>query len=132
MAMAEMDGELISNMKLQKLLYYAQGAYLAITGNVLFDDPIVAWKHGPVVEVVYHKYKGFGSSGIEYDGSDLPEFDDETESILNQVYEVFGQYSAWKLRELTHSEAPWNFAEQGEVIDLTLIKEYFSRNYIVE
>jgi uncharacterized phage-associated protein len=132
MAIAEMDGELISNMKLQKLLYYAQGTYLAIVGTALFDDPIVAWKHGPVVETVYHEYKAYGSSGIEYDGCDLPEFDDNAVSILEQVYDVFGQYSAWKLREMTHNEDPWNITEQGEIIDLSIIKDFFIRNYIVE
>ena len=132
MAIEEMGGDLISNLKLQKLLYYAQGAYLAIKGIALFDDPIVAWKHGPVVETVYYEFRSYGSSGIEYDGSDLPVFDDETKNILEQVYRVFGQYSAWKLRELTHCETPWNSTEQGCVIDLTLIKDYFERNYIVE
>jgi uncharacterized phage-associated protein len=132
MAIEEMGGDLISNLKLQKLLYYAQGAYLAIKGTPLFDDPIVAWKHGPVVETVYHEYKSFASGGIECDDCDLPVFDDETKNILEQVYKVFGQYSAWKLRELTHSETPWNSTEQGAEIDLTVIKDYFERNYVVE
>ena len=55
--LAEEGGEYISNLKLQKLLYYAQGSFLAVTDSPLFDDPIVAWQHGPVVESVYHEYK---------------------------------------------------------------------------
>ena len=42
----EAGGEYISNLKLQKLLYYAQGCFLAVTGKPLFSDPIVAWQHG--------------------------------------------------------------------------------------
>jgi uncharacterized phage-associated protein len=42
-------GDVISNLKLQKLLYYAQGFYLAIYGKALFEEDIVAWEHGPVV-----------------------------------------------------------------------------------
>jgi len=132
MAIAEIDGELISNMKLQKLLYYAQGSYAAITGRALYDDPIVAWKHGPVVESVYHHYKDFGSNGIDYDGNILSEFDVETVNILKQVYEVFGQYSAWKLREMTHSETPWITTEQSEEINLDKIILYFSEHHIDE
>lgn len=52
------DGaDYISNLKLQKLLYYAQGTFLAITNSPLFGDAIEAWMHGPVVPSVYHAYK---------------------------------------------------------------------------
>ena len=131
-AITERDAELISNMKLQKLLYYAQGAYMAIMGGLLFDDPILAWTHGPVVGNVYHRFKVFGSNGIDVDDLDYPEFDAETEGILAQVYDVFGQYSAWKLREMTHEETPWKSTEQGKAIDQDTIKRYFLENYIDE
>ena len=47
----------LTNLKLNKLLYYAQGEYLARTGKPLFDDEIQAWDYGPVVPVIYYKYK---------------------------------------------------------------------------
>ena len=47
----------ISNLKLQKLLYYAQSAYLALKNTPLFSNNIIAWNHGPVVEEIYQKYK---------------------------------------------------------------------------
>ena len=131
-AVADLDAELISNMKLQKLLYYAQGAYLAITGRILFSEPILAWTHGPVVESVYHAFKKYGNNGIDYDGFNLPEFDNETETILEQVYGIFGQYSAWKLREMTHEETPWKSTEQGKEINREIIRDYFLENYIDE
>ncbi|MFD2419431.1 Panacea domain-containing protein [Amycolatopsis pigmentata] len=56
-AWAEADDEAtLSNLKLQKLLYYAQGHYLALTGRPLFDDEIQAWSHGPVVPAVYRQW----------------------------------------------------------------------------
>ncbi len=58
------SGELISNLKLQKLLYYAQGLHLALHDRPLFDASIVKWTHGPVVEDIYRRYKSHGSSGI--------------------------------------------------------------------
>lgn len=104
----EEAGDQLSNMKLQKLLYYAQGFALAINGGPLFAEPIEAWTHGPVVPEIYHSFKTFGSGPIprsaEFDPMSL---DKATRELLDEVYEVYGQYSAWKLRNMTHDEAPW-------------------------
>lgn len=130
---AEFDdgAELISNLKLQKLLYYAQGSYLALYDEPLFDDQIEAWQHGPVIPAVYHEYKSFGASGIEMNEDfDLKKFDDRTRRLLEEVYDVFGQYSAWKLRNMTHEETPWKEAESDGVISQESIKEYFKENYL--
>lgn len=129
--MEEGDSEYISNLKLQKLLYYAQGTYYAITGNKLFNDPIVAWRHGPVVEAVYHDYKANGSSGIVFNEEfDFDKFDKETQEILEEVYDCFGQYSAWKLRNMTHEEKPWKETDINHVIDAECIRAFFQEEYI--
>jgi len=64
---ADMDDgdEGITNLKLQKLVYYAQGFHLALYGSPLFSDEIVAWQHGPVVVALYEKYKEFRKSPID-------------------------------------------------------------------
>ena len=54
----------ITHLKLQKLLFYAQGIYLALNDNMLFYDQIVAWEHGPVVKSVYDEYKQNGRNPI--------------------------------------------------------------------
>ena len=122
----------ISNLKLQKLLYYAQGICLGMTGEVLFDDSIVAWQHGPVVVSVYDKYCVYGRSGIIYTDDLAPkeEYSEAEEDILSKVYDYFGQFSAWKLRNMTHEEAPWQNTPKNHVIDVALIKDYFERHYI--
>lgn len=123
--------ELISNLKLQKLLYYAQGCVLALTGKPLFGDDICAWEHGPVVPVVYHHYKANGSSGIVFDEPyDENAIDVKAREILEAVYNEFAQYSAWKLRNMTHSETPWQVTAKNEVIPLDTIKSYFEENYV--
>lgn len=123
--------EAISNLKLQKLLYYAQGCFLAITGNQLFSDKIVAWQHGPVVETVYQTYKHYGASGIDFtEDFDDSSFTEEEKNILGQVYDLFGQYSAWKLRNMTHEETPWKTTVPNEEISLDSIKAYFKENYV--
>lgn len=131
----QMDDEgadLISNLKLQKLLYYAQGCYLAIKDKPLFNEKIVAWDHGPVVENVYREYRNNGSNGIIYDQSYDGSIDLETEEILKQVYNVFGQYSAWGLRNKTHQEKPWKVTPRNSEIDRDVIKEYFKDTYVSE
>lgn len=128
------DGEgadLISNLKLQKLLYYAQGTFLGITDHPLFDDAIVAWEHGPVVPSVYHAYKSNRGNGIDYtDDFDFDQISPEDESILESVYENFGQFSAWKLRNMTHEESPWKDTPKNHEISQEKIRDYFLEKYI--
>ena len=127
----EEGAEHISNLKLQKLLYYAQGTFLAATDKPLFDDDIVAWLHGPVVESVYHQYKNNGSQGIPFDDDfDFSKFSDNENELLTEVYDAFGQYSAWKLRNMTHQETPWKDTEQNSVIPKEKIKDYFKKEYV--
>lgn len=127
----EEEGDLISDLKLQKLMYYAQGFHLAIYDKPLFSEPIEAWGHGPVIQALYKKYAAYGANPIPCpDSVDFSKFDDETKEFLNEVYNTFGQYSAWKLREMTHEEPPWSTAfKEGEntVISLDSLREYFEQ-----
>ncbi|AGK95192.1 Panacea domain-containing protein [Clostridium pasteurianum] len=136
----QQDSEIeeMTNLKIQKLLYYAQGVHLAIEDYPLFSDNIVAWKHGPVVVDVYYEYKENGGNGIKYIPEPYDEGiykklveDKENIDMLEFVYKEFGQYTAWKLRNMTHNEKPWKETEQGQIINNELIKEFF-RNEIVE
>ena len=130
-AAAEEGAEFISNLKLQKLLYYAQGCSLAVADTPLFGDDIVAWLHGPVVECVYHEYKSNGANGIVFeDDFDFSKFSPEENELLQEVYDTFGQYSAWKLRNMTHNETPWCSTRQNARISTEVIKQYFKQEYL--
>lgn len=102
----------VSNLKLQKLLYYAQGIHLAMYKTPLFSDEIEAWAHGPVVPSVYRSYKYPDSDTVhdpivcdtDYDWNSVDKPDAE---FLAGIWNEYGQYSAWKLRNMTHAEAPW-------------------------
>lgn len=119
------DSEYITNLKLQKLLYYAQGYFLAKKGTPLFNDDFLAWDHGPVIRNIYNIYKEKGSKGIEYDKDFNIDIDEETEKILQEVYEKYGQYTAWKLRNMTHEESPWLSTPRNKIISKSKIEEYF-------
>ena len=126
------DVEYLTNLKLQKLLYYAQGCFLALYDKPLFEEPILAWGYGPVVKSVYDTYKSYDRDGIKNFDFPVENFSDEEQSVLGSVYDVFGQYSAWKLVEMTHSETPWKSTERGEVISVDKIKDFFEKNYVEE
>ncbi|MEG1749423.1 MAG: DUF4065 domain-containing protein [Tannerellaceae bacterium] len=122
-------GDIMTNMKLQKLLYYMQGFHLAFFDEPLFHDEIEAWMYGPVVPAVYEEYKACGSAGLDLNpDEDILSLNEEEEDMFNQVYEAYGQFSALKLMNMTHAETPWKSTAvgYGNVISKDKIKAYFS------
>jgi uncharacterized phage-associated protein len=120
----EEDQELLSNMKLQKLLYYAQGLHLALKNAPLFQSRIEAWTYGPVVPEVYHVHKHHEAGGIPANPNfDPASIDDDTKDFLDEIYEVFGQFSAIRLMELAHSDQCWKDSETGCEITQDSMKE---------
>lgn len=128
----EESGDSISNLKLQKLLYYSQGFHLAAYECPLFPEAIEAWAHGPVVPRVYHACNRFESGPVSISGDlDVAVFEPRSIELLNEVYAVYGQFSASALRNMTHEEPPWKLTEQGEVISHDLLRDFF-RTRIVQ
>ena len=105
-------GDPLSNLKLQKLLYYAQAWFLAIFGEPLFEEEIEAWVHGPVVVSEYRRFKGWAWQPITED-LQAPNVSGIVQQHLNEVLDVYGGMSAYQLEQLTHSEGPWIAARHG-------------------
>ena len=120
------NGELVSNLKLQKLLYYMQGFHLAVFGEPLFEEEIEAWMYGPVVPSVYDHYQEYGNKGIEPE-SEVLELSSEEEALFADVLRVYGDYSAIGLMNLTHNEYPWKSTPEGRghVIDKEKLRTFF-------
>ncbi|HUY09744.1 MAG TPA: type II toxin-antitoxin system antitoxin SocA domain-containing protein [Candidatus Dormibacteraeota bacterium] len=116
--------ELLTPLKLQKLLYYVQGFHLALLNRPAFEEEERAWTHGPVVREVYDLYKGSRATGIEPPKAP-PELPVDTMGVVEEVSEVYGQFSAWRLREMTHETPPWKDARRGSVIAHEAMREYF-------
>jgi uncharacterized phage-associated protein len=130
LALCDVDeGDLMTHLKLQKLVYYAQGFSLAINDKPLFDDPIEAWAHGPVIPNLYRIYADYRSDPIPTPNDlDLSMYDIETRKLLDEVYAVYGQYTASRLRNMTHTEPPWRLARErgdSEIISLESMKAFF-------
>ena len=128
----------LSNLKLQKLLYYAQGWHIALTGRQLFTEDLQAWSHGPVVPQVYRAFRDFGTADIRLANIGVADSDEfswdqiepETGEFLVRVWNTYGGYGAWALRNMTHDEAPWrdhfHADERNVVIPSEDLAKYFT------
>lgn len=124
-------GDIMSNLKLQKLLYYVQGFSLAMYDRPMFEEDVLAWEYGPVVSEVYQEYKKCGSGAIPYDNTDIStEINDEEKGLIIEVYDVYGQFSALKLMNMTHNESPWVNTGKNQVISHESMKEYFKTQLV--
>ena len=133
----------ISPLKLQKLLYFSHGWYLALhrSGGPLLDEDIEAWKYGPVVVSVYQEFKHYRNSPIDRYVDNMQHFPSLSEEeaneigpLLEKVWEVYGSVSAFKLSEVTHLPGtPWRklYDRYGDnfpsdlIIDNDEIREHF-------
>ena len=132
----------LTHLKLQKLLYYAQGISLSLNNSALFNDQIEAWDHGPVIKSVFEKFckKGRNEITIEDSPSSVDvirkiEADTPVREALNMTYDNFAIYTAWQLRNMTHEKGtPWYQTYKpgkNKKISVDLIKKYFD-TYVME
>ena len=116
--LARRDVEALTPMKLQKLVYFAHGWYLALTGQELIEEPIEAWRYGPVVKSLYHDFKAFGATtpinrlarrNISEPRIDVSPGDPTTaKEVIERVWRSYGRFTAVKLSNMTHQpETPW-------------------------
>lgn len=111
---ADFDFE-ISNLSLQKLLYFAHGLYLINTGKPLVGGFFEAWTNGPVHPVIYRAFKDCGAQPIRTRASATnlvtgevsmpPKIDDAV--ALNHVRRIVASYGGLSAnRFVTISHAP--------------------------
>ena len=101
-----------------------QGFHLAIFDVPLFEEDIEAWQYGPVVPEVYHKYKTHGNAGLLPD-ADIIALNQKEERLFDEVFSVYGDYSAIGLMNLTHNEKPWNNTRLNSTIKKKDLKSFF-------
>lgn len=124
------SGESISHLKIQKLLYYAAAWSRLLTGKDLFNERIEAWAHGPVVPEVFKALKQYGWEAIPPQALDT-EFDQDTTTVLKQVLDVYGEFSAKTLERMTHADRPWIEA-RGDLAPETRCENEISKDSIAE
>lgn len=119
-------GDLISNLKLQKLLYYCQGIHLGEYDKPMFENSIKRWYCGPVVERIFYKYDGYESIPSPFPEQKV-KLSHEKRTLITDVWEEFGQYSAWRLMESVKREPPWRDTILDEEITHYSMHKYFHR-----
>lgn len=141
-ALSNETQNLITNLKLQKLTYYAQAWHLAIFDDSLFEDEFEAWVHGPVLPVLYNQYKHFSWKPIIRE--DLAEgvfaqiestLDARTQAFLKDLVDEYFGLNAYELERLTHKEDPWKISRgdipedqpSTAVISKNLMKSYYAQ-----
>jgi len=152
--LGERDNVEISPMKLQKLVYYAHGWHLGITGEPLINEQIECWQYGPVVRSLFHQFKDFGSSAITRKATKFKlrkpnekgvgffktitptiseRFTDER-TLIETVWDSYKEYGPIRLSNMTHAEGePWRTVfekwdrrpPKGTDIPQDLIRQYF-------
>lgn len=128
------EGQPISNLQLQKMLYYIQYEFLRETGEPLFEDDFEAWKFGPVVPTVYYEYSHMGAFRI---GADYKDYDKILSNLLpnniqrlNGIIEEKRDINAWQLVDSTHKKGKaWDIVfANGEGLGGTISKECIYEN----
>lgn len=120
----------VSNLKLQKILYFLQAEFLVTKNIKLFEEDIVASDIGPVIPPVYKRFSVFGGAGIFYPvNAKCPKLVDEDKIIIDDMLKELNKYSSVYLIQLTLNQSPWmkNYSKyKQEIITAKDIKEYFS------
>ncbi|MEI4959193.1 MULTISPECIES: Panacea domain-containing protein [Aeromonas] len=106
LAFAREHGDFISQLKLQKMVYYADAWFLVNNNEPLIEEDFEAWIHGPVVRSLYQRFKEYRWNPILED-IELPELTSEQKEHLTEIYQVFGKFSGYELEQMTHNEYPW-------------------------
>jgi len=117
----------ITNLKLQKVMYYIQGYTLKVLGVVAFEEDIYHWSYGPVIVEVYYQFNQFRSDPIvsEPPKSKLPlKLKKVVDFVLSECFE----YSAFTLVKKTHEEDPWKNTNTNGVMTVQAIRSYFKNN----
>lgn len=134
------EGKPVTQMKLQKMVYFAHGYHLAKYGVPLIEEGFEAWRFGPVVPSIYHTYKLYGSGEIrdadliataEFHENNLSSLSPTAWEAINYTWEATKDISAVRLSTWTHKAgSPWAEAFKPNVNSIPIsnqkIGEYFT------
>lgn len=123
----------LTNMQLQKLVFFAHGAHLAAYGHPLIDAEVRAWDFGPVIPPLYERLREYGSGYVDPDlarGWGGIERASREHQAVRSVWEAYRDHSAWSLSSISHQEGSpwdqvWNYGGRYSVIPDGLTRDYY-------
>ena len=104
------EGDPLTHMEVQKLVYFAQGNTLHKLRRPLVKETFEAWDHGPVIRSLYIGLKYHGADPVDFPLRTFlePSFTDEELDVLDETYERYAHLSAAEMRRLSHKKGtPW-------------------------
>ena len=107
----EKNGKHMDEMRMHKLMYFAQRESLMYNKEPLFDATFYGWKYGPVLKEVRNQFKK--DLNLEELTKLKDSVSDNTKKILESVFDRYGSLSSWKLSALSHEEFSWKMARSG-------------------
>ncbi len=133
--------ESLSNLKLQKLLYYVQAWHLVFENKPIFDEEFEAWVHGPVSRIIYNRFLHNKSLYSDIEISDIPpsfspnRLTQDQRTHIDRVLQTYAKFSGSQLEEMTHREEPWIKARKNvepwerctNHIEKSLMNKYYSQ-----
>lgn len=131
LSLAEQRGEGLTPMQLLKLVYIAHGWMLGLNRRPLINDEIQAWQYGPVIPRLYNVVRGFRSSPVK---GPLPDngqtLDPVEQSIVDQVFGIYGKMTGPALSRLTHAKGtPWAATYEPAHFGLSIPNDIISDHY---
>lgn len=133
----------ITNMALNKIVYFAHGWHLAIYDRPLVDSRFEAWQYGPVHPQLYRQFKSFGdkpitSRALRVDletGQSIPvtyKFETEVSQHIERIVDFYGEMPAGRLSAISHEQgAPWDLvwnaagSSPGMALDDQVTREFY-------
>lgn len=125
----------LTNMQLQKMVYVANGMYLASTGGPLISEQVEVWNYGPVIRPLYNELKQFGSGYVTtnlislYNDS-IPSGNEKIKKVLDFTWRACKNADGIKLSNWSHApDSPWTRAsgEKKTIIPNEYMENYFKR-----
>lgn len=121
------EGSPVTNLRLQKLLYFVQGQVLRYLNRPLFNDDFYAWAYGPVIPEIYFEFCGYAGAPIRRTYDNI-EIDLLESTIIDDTISRLAPYDDWQLVKISHEKgAPWDKHKYSrERIPKKEIKKFFN------
>ena len=127
------ENQPVSNLQLQKILYFIQINYIRLQNCVAFDEPMEAWQHGPVIPDVYNEFVDCGGTKIHrlYENKRKMFKNPMDKSIVDALTDRCRSMNPWELVARSHKVgSPWEKIYNGykREIPKEVIYNYAIRN----
>lgn len=110
--LARREGQALTNMQLQKLVFFAHGYVLAFLDKPLTNDPVKAWTFGPVYTALYNSLRHYGRNEVcetfPLQESESITANSQEMQVITSVWNAYKLHKASQLVNISHNVgSPW-------------------------